>query len=110
MSKSDAQEKSRILITDTREDIIKKIKAALSDFDSRITYDPEQRPAVSNLVCCSYVIIINTDLIQLIFIGGFIQRIQWINTKSDNWGKRWSKHTKLQIEIGIYDQVNFERK
>jgi len=50
MSKSDTNEKSRILITDSREDIRRKIKAAVTDSQEGVTYDPENRPEIANLV------------------------------------------------------------
>ncbi|USP75881.1 Tryptophan--tRNA ligase, mitochondrial [Curvularia clavata] len=54
MSKSDAKPKSRILITDTREQIHAKIKTALTDSIEGVSYDREQRPGVSNLVDLLY--------------------------------------------------------
>ena len=50
MSKSHPDPKSRILITDTEEDIYAKIKEALTDSEPGITYDPKTRPGVSNLL------------------------------------------------------------
>lgn len=50
MSKSDADPRSRILLTDSSEDIQKKIKQALTDSEPNITYDPVNRPGVSNLI------------------------------------------------------------
>ncbi|VDN03534.1 unnamed protein product [Thelazia callipaeda] len=50
MSKSVGNDRSRILITDSRQVISNKCAKALSDFVSHITYEPEKRPAVSNLV------------------------------------------------------------
>ncbi|PWY63708.1 tryptophanyl-tRNA synthetase [Aspergillus heteromorphus CBS 117.55] len=50
MSKSHVDERSRILLTDSSDQIHKKIKAALTDSDTRITYDPIRRPGVSNLL------------------------------------------------------------
>lgn len=50
MSKSHADPKSRILITDTEDDIKTKIKEALTDSEPGITYDPKCRPGVSNLL------------------------------------------------------------
>ncbi|CEO58489.1 Putative Mitochondrial tryptophanyl-tRNA synthetase [Penicillium brasilianum] len=50
MSKSHADEKSRIILTDSPSVIQKKIKVALTDSLSNITYDPVQRPGVSNLI------------------------------------------------------------
>ena len=50
MSKSHSNPKSRILLTDSKEEIQSKIKTAITDSDNRITYDPEARPGVSNLL------------------------------------------------------------
>lgn len=50
MSKSDPDPKSRICLTDKPDDILKNIKKAITDFQSEVTYDPEKRPGVSNLV------------------------------------------------------------
>lgn len=50
MSKSDPDPRSRIIITDSPEVIQKKIMAALTDSTNSISYDPENRPAVSNLL------------------------------------------------------------
>jgi tryptophanyl-tRNA synthetase len=54
MSKSDSKPKSRILITDSREDIHSKVKTALTDSIQGVTYDRENRPGVSNLVDLKY--------------------------------------------------------
>lgn len=50
MSKSHADERSRILLTDSPQEIHKKVKVALTDSEPMITYDPIQRPGVSNLI------------------------------------------------------------
>ena len=50
MSKSHIDERSRILLTDTPEEVHKKIKGALTDSESQLTYDPKHRPGVSNLI------------------------------------------------------------
>lgn len=51
MSKSDPDERSRILISDSAEAIRKKFKAAKTDsITESITFDPETRPGVSNLL------------------------------------------------------------
>lgn len=44
MSKSPPNPKSRILITDSREEIFKKINGSLTDCEDGITYDPATRP------------------------------------------------------------------
>ena len=50
MSKSDLDRKSRIDVTDSPDDIRAKFKKALTDFPSEITYDPQERPALANLI------------------------------------------------------------
>ena len=50
MSKSDIDQRSRILLTDSPEDIHRKIKLALTDSETVISYDPIRRPGVSNLI------------------------------------------------------------
>ena len=50
MSKSEPDTRSRICISDTPEEIVEKIKKAVTDFTSEVTYDPEARPGVSNLL------------------------------------------------------------
>ncbi|KAL9063830.1 MAG: hypothetical protein Q9157_008066, partial [Trypethelium eluteriae] len=50
MSKSHTDPKSRIMITDSREEIERKVKSALTDSVSGISYDPTGRPGVSNLL------------------------------------------------------------
>ena len=50
MSKSDANEKSRIDLLDSPEDIRMKFKKAVTDSDSVITYNPKDRPGLSNLI------------------------------------------------------------
>jgi tryptophanyl-tRNA synthetase len=54
MSKSDSNPKSRILITDSRDDIRHKMKRALTDSIEGVSYDREARPGVSNLVDLLY--------------------------------------------------------
>jgi tryptophanyl-tRNA synthetase len=50
MSKSHSDPRSRILITDRPEQIHQKVMAALTDSTNSVSYDPENRPAVSNLL------------------------------------------------------------
>lgn len=50
MSKSDADPKSRIMLTDTPDQLLEKVKKALTDFKSAVTYDPIERPGVANLL------------------------------------------------------------
>jgi tryptophanyl-tRNA synthetase len=56
MSKSSPNEKSRIIITDGADDIARKIKAAVTDSEPGVTYDPERRPGISNLIDILYYI------------------------------------------------------
>ncbi|GAB4165845.1 MAG: tryptophan--tRNA ligase [Rickettsiaceae bacterium] len=50
MSKSDPSDASRINITDDPDTIIKKIKKSKTDSIEAITYDPNNRPEVTNLL------------------------------------------------------------
>lgn len=50
MSKSDVIFKNRIEITDSPDIIVERIKKALTDFTSAVTFDPEKRPGISNLI------------------------------------------------------------
>ncbi|KAI7809110.1 tryptophan--tRNA ligase, mitochondrial [Triplophysa rosa] len=50
MSKSDPQRLATVFLTDTPDDIVLKIRRAVTDFNSKVTYEPESRPGVSNLV------------------------------------------------------------
>ena len=50
MSKSDNQELSRINLSDSPDEIKKKIRKTVTDCQSQVTYDPDTRPGVSNLV------------------------------------------------------------
>ncbi|EME81677.1 uncharacterized protein MYCFIDRAFT_211434 [Pseudocercospora fijiensis CIRAD86] len=50
MSKSDQNSKSRILLTDSGETIRAKVKSAVTDSVEGISYDPENRPGVANLI------------------------------------------------------------
>lgn len=50
MSKSDPDDKSRILLTDRPEQILEKLKKSVTDFTSAVYDDPKTRPGVSNLI------------------------------------------------------------
>jgi tryptophanyl-tRNA synthetase len=50
MSKSTKAEKSRILITDSPDQIRSKVGSALTDSFSGITYEPTSRPGIANLL------------------------------------------------------------
>ena len=50
MSKSDPIPESRILLTDEDEDIAAKVRFAITDSFPGISYDPDTRPGVSNLL------------------------------------------------------------
>ncbi|XP_068428934.1 tryptophan--tRNA ligase, mitochondrial [Clinocottus analis] len=50
MSKSDPQAMATIGLTDSPDDIALKLRRAVTDFTSEVTFDPAARPGVSNLV------------------------------------------------------------
>jgi tryptophanyl-tRNA synthetase len=50
MSKSDANENASVAILDPKDVILRKFKRAVTDSDSEIRFDPENKPGVSNLL------------------------------------------------------------
>jgi tryptophanyl-tRNA synthetase len=50
MSKSASDPRSRILLTDDADSIRRKVMAALTDSVNSVSYDPERRPGISNLL------------------------------------------------------------
>ena len=50
MSKSEADPRSRIHLTDAPDLVREKVKKAVTDFTSRLSYEPEKRAGVSNLL------------------------------------------------------------
>ncbi|XP_071556145.1 uncharacterized protein Trprs-m [Temnothorax nylanderi] len=50
MSKSHTDSKSRLNILDEPDVLLNKLKKAITDFTSEVTYEPEKRPAVTNLI------------------------------------------------------------
>lgn len=60
MSKSDSN-KGTILMLDSKEDIRKKIMAAITDSDSKIYYDEQKKPGISNLMTI-YAILTNQSI------------------------------------------------
>ncbi len=50
MSKSDPSARSRILLTDTTDQIIKKVKGAVTDTGTKVEFDWEDKPGISNLL------------------------------------------------------------
>lgn len=50
MSKSDPSSKSRILLTDSADEIVKKIKSAVTDTGTDVAYDWERKPGIANLL------------------------------------------------------------
>lgn len=70
MSKSDNQELSRITLSDTPDEIRKKIQRAVTDSIGNITFDPTERAGVSNLVTMySAMTELSTDEVCLRFEG-----------------------------------------
>ncbi|XP_011878448.1 PREDICTED: tryptophan--tRNA ligase, mitochondrial [Vollenhovia emeryi] len=50
MSKSHADPKTRLNILDEPDVLLEKVKKAVTDFTSEVTYEPDERPGVSNLI------------------------------------------------------------
>ena len=56
MSKSDPDPTSRILLTDTPDEISRKVKIAVTDSDRYVRYDWEEKPGISNLLALASVL------------------------------------------------------
>jgi len=50
MSKSDQSVRATVFLTDTTDEIMKKVKSAVTDTGSEVSYDPEAKPGISNLI------------------------------------------------------------
>ena len=50
MSKSDNQDMTRINLCDSPDEIRNKVRKAVTDSTGQVTFDPKERPGVSNLV------------------------------------------------------------
>ena len=50
MSKSDENPNATVLVLDDRDTILRKFKRAVTDSETEVRYDPEQKPGVSNLM------------------------------------------------------------
>ena len=50
MSKSDPNEKSYVSLIDPPKTILKKVKSAVTDSDTTINYDPQNKPGLANLL------------------------------------------------------------
>lgn len=50
MSKSAPNPKSRVVLSDSTEDVVLKIRKAVTDSDTHISYDSIRRPGISNLL------------------------------------------------------------
>ena len=50
MAKSDSSVKSRILLTDSTDQIMKKVKGAVTDTGSDVAFDWDEKPGISNLL------------------------------------------------------------
>jgi tryptophanyl-tRNA synthetase len=55
MSKSDPNENAVLFLTDSPEDIRRKIRRAITDSGRKIRYDEKQRPGISNLIVLYHV-------------------------------------------------------
>jgi tryptophanyl-tRNA synthetase len=50
MSKSDPNAKATVFLTDSTDEIVKKVKSAVTDTGTDVTYDWEMKPGISNLL------------------------------------------------------------
>lgn len=50
MSKSDPNQKATVFLTDSTDDIIRKVKSAVTDTGTEVRFDWEDKPGISNLL------------------------------------------------------------
>nr|XP_054753416.1 tryptophan--tRNA ligase, mitochondrial-like [Lytechinus pictus]XP_054753422.1 tryptophan--tRNA ligase, mitochondrial-like [Lytechinus pictus] len=94
MSKSESDPKGKIELTDSCQDIREKFKKAKTDFISEVTFDPESRPGVSNLVdilsaftgkepskICEQVEIMNTAQFKMVVADVVNEKLEPIRNK-----------------------------
>lgn len=100
MSKSDPDPKSCLMITDTPDILLEKCKKAVTDFTSEVTYDPDSRPGVANLITihslmsgkspeeiCQESLGINTGQYKLKVAEALIEHLNPIRTKIEDYLK-----------------------
>ncbi|XP_012537853.1 tryptophan--tRNA ligase, mitochondrial [Monomorium pharaonis] len=88
MSKSHTDAKSRLNILDEPDVLLEKVKKAVTDFTSEVTYDPEKRPGVTNLIdihslltgkmpeeICNEVVGLNTGQYKLVLADVIIEKL-----------------------------------
>ena len=96
MSKSDPDARGCIYLTDGPDDVLEKCKKAVTDLEGRVTYDPEARPGVSNLVAihaaitgqspaevCEEVAKCNTGKYKLVLAEVINEHLRPIRTQMD---------------------------
>lgn len=105
MSKSDPEVKSCIYLTDEPDVIVEKIKKAVTDFTSEVTYDPKNRMGVSNLVAihslvsngktpdqiCQEAQGIDTGKYKMIVAEAVVEHLKPIRTKINEYLKNPSE-------------------
>ena len=66
MSKSERDHKGKIELMDSPDEIRAKLKKAMTDFTSEVTYDPENRPGVSNMIDihCALLDLLPEDIVE----------------------------------------------
>lgn len=100
MSKSDPDTKSCVMLTDSPEVITSKVKKSITDFTSAVTYEPESRPGVANLLTihslasnksieqiCEEVRHLDTGKYKLIVADAIIEHFNPIRLKIDEYLK-----------------------
>ena len=108
MSKSDPDPKSCLMITDTPDAIIEKLKKSITDFTSEVTYEPERRLGVTNLLTihslitgtsteqiCNDVKGLNTGQYKLVVADAIIAHMNPIRVKIEDYLKNPDYLTKI---------------
>ncbi len=100
MSKSDPDWRSCVYVTDPPDVVAEKFKKALTDFEGSVTYEPERRPGVANLVSIHAAMAgktteevlaeaegLNTGQYKLVVAEAVNERLKPIRERADYYAK-----------------------
>jgi tryptophanyl-tRNA synthetase len=94
MSKSDTNPRSRILLTDSPDAVADSIRRATTDAIPGISYDPETRPGISNLLS--------------IWAGITNQTIEAVVNEASNWSTSQLKETVTEVCVSLLRPIQAE--
>lgn len=91
-SKSDPDTKSRVTLLDPPDVMMERIKKALTDFKSEVTYEPQVRPGVANLITI-HSLITNQTPQEVCDQAKDIDTGKWVSHTSSLW--TWTSRKRI---------------